>query len=294
MSGGGKRSLRESAFAWALLSPTLLVLGVFVFFPGLESIVLSLNDVDSFTMRKTFVGLANYRMLGLSPQYWQSVQVTIAFTVLTVIPSVVLSLAVALGLDARPYFRGIIRTVFLMPVAISSAMAAMLWVFFYNPSSGYLNYILESWFGVRGPNWLGDGNWAIVAVALVTFWKELGFNIIFFLAGIASIPGDYREAALVDGAGPWQRLWHVTLPCLSPTILFVSVVTMIQSFQVFGQIHILTAGGPAGATSTLVYNLYRDGFQNFQTGSASAQAVILFLIMLGFTLIQFSVARRSK
>lgn len=283
----------EIALAWALLFPTLLVLGVFVFYPGLESLYLSLNDVDGFSMQKTFVGLENYRLLGISPQYWQSLQVTLAFTVLTVVPSVVLSLGVALALDANPYVRGVLRTVFLMPVAISSAMAAMLWVFFYNPSSGYLNYLLEV-VGVHGPNWLGDGKWSLVAVAIVTIWKEIGFNIIFFLAGIASIPGEYREAAMIDGAGFWSRLWHVTLPSLTPTILFVSVVTMLSSFQSFGQIHILTAGGPAGATTTLVYNLYRDGFQNFQAGSASAQAVILFLIMLAATAVQFRVAKRGR
>jgi ABC-type sugar transport system permease subunit len=178
-----------------------------------------------------------------------------------------------------------------MPVAISSAMAAMLWVFFYNPTSGLINYVLEV-FGISGPNWLGEGRWALMAVAIVTVWKEIGFNIIFFLAGLAAIPEDVREAASIDGANAWQRFWQIVLPMLSPTVLFVTVVSVINSFQSFGQIHILTQGGPAGATSTLVYNLYRDAFQNFQTGSASAQAVVLFLIMLAATAIQFYVAKK--
>jgi ABC-type sugar transport system permease subunit len=170
-------------------------------------------------------------------------------------------------------------------------MAAMLWIFFYNPSSGYLNYLAEL-FHLNGPNWLGDTRWALVAVAITTVWKEIGFNIIFFIAGLASVPNDVREAASIDGANAWQKFWHVVLPMLSPTILFVTVVSVINSFQSFGQIHILTEGGPAGSTNTLVYNLYRDAFQNFQTGSASAQAVILFFIMLIATLIQFSVIKR--
>jgi ABC-type sugar transport system permease subunit len=210
---------------------------------------------------------------------------------MTVIPSIALSLAIAIGIDANPYARGLFRTIFLAPVAISSAMAAMLWVFFYNPSAGLINYVLEL-FHVTGPNWLGHGTPALIAVSIVTVWKELGFNVIFFLAGLAAIPNDVREAAEIDGANAWSRFWRIILPMLSPTMLFVAVVSMISSFQAFGQIHILTQGGPAGATSTLVYNLYRDAFQNFQTGSASAQAVVLFLLMLAATAVQFYVAKK--
>jgi sn-glycerol 3-phosphate transport system permease protein len=281
----------DAWLAWLLLLPTLLILGVFVFYPAVDSFSLSLHEVDAFSTHKTFIGLDNYRMLLMSPQYWQSIQASIVFTLLTVIPSVALSLALAVGIDSNPYGRSIFRTVFLMPVAISSAMAAMLWVFFYNPTSGLINYVLEV-FGISGPNWLGEGRWALMAVAIVTVWKEIGFNIIFFLAGLAAIPEDVREAASIDGANAWQRFWQIVLPMLSPTVLFVTVVSVINSFQSFGQIHILTQGGPAGATSTLVYNLYRDAFQNFQTGSASAQAVVLFLIMLAATAIQFYVAKK--
>ena len=230
-------------------------------------------------------------MLLQSPEYWQSLKVSISFAILTVIPSVLLSLAIALGLDANPFFRNSLRTIFLLPVAVSSAMAAMLWVFFYNPSSGYFNYILEL-FHITGPNWLGDGKWALIAVAITTVWKEIGFNIIFFLAGLSSIPNDIKEAASLDGANAWQKTIFVILPMLSPTLLFVTVVTFINSFQSFGQIRILTEGGPAGATNTLVYNLYRDAFQNFQTGSASAQSIILFFIILIATAIQFRAAKK--
>jgi ABC-type sugar transport system permease subunit len=219
--------------------------------------------------------------------------VTALFLIFTTVPIVVLSLAIALALDANPYFRNFLRTMFLMPVAISSAMAAMLWVFIYNPSSGYLNFLLE-FAHVSGPNWLGDPAWALSAVTITTVWKEVGFNVIFFMAGLSSISTDLREAAMLDGAGAWQIFRNVTLPLLAPTIFFVSVVSVLNSFQSFGQIHILTGGGPAGATNTMVYNLYRDAFQNFQTGSASAQAVILFALMLIVTLIQFRIARPKQ
>ena len=285
------RRSRQAIFAWMLLAPTLLGLGVFILYPALSSLRLSLFDFNVFMTRSHFVGLDNYRLLSISPDYWQSLGVTLAFVLATAVPAVALSLAIAVALDARPYFRSLLRTIFLMPVSISSAMAAMLWVFIYNPSSGYLNYVLEV-LGFSGPNWLGDSRFALAAVAIATVWKELGFNVIFFLAGLASIPNEVREAARIDGAGRWQVFRHVVLPLLSPTLLFVAVVSVINSFQSFGQIHILTGGGPAGATNTLVYNLYRDAFQNFQTGPASAQAVILFIVVMTGTWLQFRFAKK--
>lgn len=280
----------QAWLGWLLLFPTLLILGVFTLFPSLRSLYLSLFDFNAFMTRQSFVGLDNYALLFSSPEYWQSLWTTLQFVVLTSVPAVLIALLIATALDANAYFSGILRTIFLLPVAVSSAMAAMLWIFLYNPSSGYLNYVLEL-VGIDGPNWLSDPAWAVPAVAIATVWKELGFNVIFFLAGLASVPPDLKEAAALDGAGRMQTYFHVTLPMLSPTILFVSVVTVLNAFQSFGQIHILTAGGPAGATTTLVYNLYRDAFQNFQTGSASAQAVILFVLMLIGTSLQFRFAR---
>jgi sn-glycerol 3-phosphate transport system permease protein len=286
------RKRRDAIWGWSFILPSVLVLSAFVVYPAVDSFYLSLHDFDAFMTSKVFIGLDNYRMLLLSPDYWQSISVSIAFTLMTAIPSVLLSLVIAVLLDANPFFQGAFRTIFLIPVAVSSAMAAMLWIFIYNPSSGYMNYILDL-FGIAGPNWLGNPDWALLAVAIATIWKELGFNIIFFLAGLASISPDLQEAAQIDGASPRQILWHITLPMLSPTIFFVSVVSVLNAFQSFGQIHILTQGGPAGSTRTLVYNLYRDAFANFQTGSASAQAIILFIIMLVATLIQFRIASRS-
>jgi sn-glycerol 3-phosphate transport system permease protein len=282
----------QAAFAWALLAPALLVLGVFLVYPAAYSFYLSVNEVDPFSLKPFFVGFDNYRELLASPDYWRSVRISFLFTAMTVIPSVGFSLAIAVALDSSPYLRSVFRTVFLAPVAISSAMAAMLWIFLFNPTAGYLNYAL-SLVGLEGPNWLGAPGWAIVGVAVATVWREMGFNVIFFLAGLSSIPLELREAAVIDGANRAQRFRHVVLPILSPTVFFVAVVSVINSFQSFGQIHILTAGGPAGSTNVLVYKLYRDAFQNFRTGFASAQAVLLFLLMLALTGVQFAVARRK-
>lgn len=277
-------------FAWALLLPALLPLLVFVVYPAAQSLWLGFHESEPFSRRAFWVGLDNYRLLASSAEYWHSVRATALFALETVIPSIVLALAVALALDARPFFQGLFRGAFLLPVAISSAMAAMLWLFLYNPTAGYVNYTL-SLLGVRGPNWLGDPRWALHAVAIATVWKEMGFNIIFLLAGLASVPPELVEAATLDGAGYFSRLRHVTLPILSPTLFFVTVVSVVNSLQSFGQIYILTAGGPAGETNTLVYNLYRDGFVHFRTGYASAQAVVLFFLIMAVTAVQFRVAR---
>lgn len=279
------------AFPWLLLFPTLAVLGVFVFYPLAQSVFLSVQEVDPFLNKSFFVGFENFRGLLVSSDYWQSLRTTLLFVSYTVIPSVILGLWVAILLDSNPYFQSLFRTLFLMPVAVSSAMAAMLWIFIYNPTAGYLGFTLER-LGIQAPNWLGDPEWALIAVALVTVWKELGFGVIFFLAGLASIPNELKEAATLDGAKGLQRFLFVTLPILSPTVFFVIVVNLIHAFESFGQIHILTGGGPAGATTTLVYSLYRDAFINFRAGWASAQAVLLFFIMLLATIVQFRIAKR--
>jgi len=278
------------AAAWALVLPALIPLLVFVVAPAAQSLWLSLHESAPFSAKLTWVGLDNYRQLLSSPEYWRCLRATALFALETVVPSVVLALAAALALDAEPYGLAFFRTAFLMPVSISSAMAAMLWLFLYNPTAGYLNFALER-LGLHGPNWLGDPALALPAIAIATVWKELGFNVIFFLAGLASVPPELHEAALMDGAGFWSRLRHVTLPMISPTLFFVTVVSTVNSLQSFGQIHILTGGGPAGASDTLVYNLFLDAFVHFRTGYASAQAVLLFLLVLAATAAQFRFAR---
>jgi len=282
---------RQRLFALLLLTPCMTVLGLFVLYPAVQSVYLSFHDVDPFSKSLFPVGLSHYQELLTSAEYWVSFSASLRFTLLTVPVSILLSLFLAVLLDAKPYVHGLFRTIFLLPVGISPAMAAMLWIFLYNPTAGYLNFLLGV-VGIEGPQWLTDPTWALAAVSMATVWKEVGFNVIFFLAGLASVPEDLREAAVVDGAGPLKRFWYVTLPMISPTLFFVTTVSVIHAFESFGQIHILTKGGPADATNVLVYNLFRDAFENFRTGFASAQAVLLFVIIMAITVWQFYVARR--
>jgi sn-glycerol 3-phosphate transport system permease protein len=283
--------LRSSLLAYALVAPALLALGVFVLYPAALSFYLSFHDMEPFSKTLIPTGWDHYAELLSSADYWNSLHASALFVLYTVPASVVLSLAAAVALDARPFVHGAFRTIFLLPVGVSPAMAAMLWVFLYNPSAGYLSYLVTS-VGLTSPGWLTDPAWALPAVALTTVWKEIGFNVIFFLAGLAGVPADLHDAARVDGAGPLSRFRHVTLPMISPTLLFVATVSVIHAFESFGQIHVLTRGGPAKATSVLVYAIYREAFENFRIGFASAQAVLLFLVILAVTALQLVLTRR--
>lgn len=281
--------------AWWFMLPSLLILAVFTVYPALLSVWMSFHESDPFAGNllsgMEWVGWSHYQELITSPEYWASLNVTFKFALLTVPLSVIFSLILALGLQSRPFFQNTLRGLFLSPVGVSPAMAGMLWVFIYNPTAGYLNLMLQK-FGWTGPGWLTDPEWALPAVAIATVWKETGFNVIFFLAGLAAVPLDLYEAATVDGASKYRQFWSVTLPMISPTLFFVVTVSVIHAFESFGQIHVLTRGGPANATAVLVYSLYRDAFANLRTGFASAQAVVLFLIILILTLIQVAAARR--
>lgn len=282
---------KEASLSYGLLAPSLFFLGVFVLYPAAQSFYLSFHDVDPFSGAITSVGWSHYLELLASPEYWNSVRTSLLFAFYTVPLAIILSLVIAALLDNSPYVRGLFRTIFLLPVGISPAMAAMLWVFLYNPTAGYLNYLLGL-VGIDGPNWLSDSNWALLSVSIATVWKEIGFNVIFFLAGLAAVPDELKEAATIDGATSFKRFWYITLPLISPTLFFVATVSVIHAFESFGQIHLLTKGGPAQATNVLVYNLYRDAFQNFRTGIASAQAVLLFAVILVVTALQFQIAKR--
>jgi ABC-type sugar transport system permease subunit len=287
----GNNATRESSLpAWMFLAPAAFLLCVFTIGPALFSLYLSFHDFRPFSFTLVPVGLDQYTELFQSDDYRASILATLKFAAMVVPFSVIGSLFIAVLLDQTPFFRSIFRTVFLIPVGISPAMAAMLWVFLFNPTAGYINYLL-SLSGVTGPAWLTDPEWAPVAVSVTTVWKEIGFNIIFLMAALAQVPVELQEAAWMDGANALRRFWHVTIPVIAPALFFVTIVTVIHAFESFGQIHILTRGGPAGSTGVLVYQLFRDGFENSRLGLAAAEAVILFLIIGAVTLAQFLVVR---
>jgi len=288
MSMGRARpaSLRRAEGQWALffLAPNLLGFLVFTAFPVLASLALSLTRWDLITP-PVFVGVGNYALLLRDPLFWKVLFNTVYYTAGTVPLGIAVSLAFAVALNEPIRGRLGLRAVYFMPVVSSTVAVAMVWRWIYSPDFGLLNYLL-SYLHLPVTPWLASTTWAMPAIIVMSIWKDMGYGIVIFLAGLQGIPQHLYDAAAVDGASRWQQFWGITLPLLSPTTFFVSVVYAINSFQVFGQIYMMTQGGPAHATSTMVYYIFQNAFQFFKMGYASALAWILFAVVFLFTLVQ--------
>jgi sn-glycerol 3-phosphate transport system permease protein len=283
-----KKNVRAFLEGMGYLAPTLLILGLFVFLPIITSFQLSLNRIAPFGSQMIYVGFENYERLLNDSGYWNSIRVTIWFMLGTVIAGVGLSVVLAIMLS-YPLRRlsWLHRLLIFLPIVISSAVTGVLFRWLYHPVVGYVNYAL-SVVGVDGPNWLSSRSWALIAVMLAVTWRQLGFNVIIALAGVQNIDESYYEAAKVDGANLLQRIRHITIPLLSPTLFFLLIINVIYSLQTFAEINILTDGGPGQATNTLLYSIYVDAFIGTPLrGYASAQAYLLFIFILFISYIQF-------
>jgi multiple sugar transport system permease protein len=284
---------RKGDIAWGyfFILPQLFGVVVFVLYPLLYVLVLSTLEWDGLGER-TFVGLKNYATEFSNPDFLNALKNTFYYTAMTVPTTVVLSLMAALALN-KLRFRNFFRVLYFAPVVTSAVAAGVVWLWVYNPDFGLINTYLQTWFGVRGPQWLLDPTFVMPSIAIMSIWLGLGFNIVIFLAGLQGIPATFNEAAQIDGATRWQIFWNVTLPLLSPTTFFVFIIAIINSFQVFDQAFILTFdGGPANSAVTMVYYLRELAFVDFVFGRSAAVAVILFALILLFTLLQFRVQRR--
>lgn len=285
------QAIRQTVAAAPFLLPSLVLFAVFVFYPLVRSIWLGFHATDPFGRNEVWVGTAQYHDVLTSSDFRHSLLVTGQFALYTVVPATAIGLYLALLSHRRLPGIVVFRTIFSSTVATSVAVSSVVWLLMLNPSVGVLNYILGKG-GVPTESWLTSPTWALPAVAMTTVWMNIGFATIVILAGLQNIPEELYESARVDGAGRWSEFLHITLPGLSPTLLFVSVVGVIFAFESFGQIQILTQGGPLGATNVIVYSIYREAFLHYNIGLASAQAVVLFVIVLLLTLLQFGVARR--
>jgi len=277
--------------ALAYLIPSLAVFAAFVFYPLVRNVQLSLYDTTPFGGLSAFIGTRNYAQLFTSPDFLNSLRVTVLFAVYTVPAGIVCGLPLALLANRR--IRGIAayRTAYSFTIAVSIAAAALIWEWMLDPNVGILNYLLSL---VHGPRigWLTDPHWALPAVAATTVWQSLGFNVVVLLAALQGVPDELVEAARIDGGGQWAVFLHVVVPAISPALFFVGVVATLGVLQSFGQVHILTQGGPVGATNVIVYSIYRNAFFNFRFGLAAAQAMVLFVLVLAFTVLQFAVFER--
>jgi len=290
----GAERRRGSLMAFGYLVPALVVFGVFIFWPLGKSILLSVQGTDIIGNPSGFVGLVNYTTLFSDPDFLQVLWVTFAFTVLTVFPSIAIALVIALLLQARVRAVRFFRTAFALPFAFSVATASVIFGVLYNPASGVLNGLL-SYVGVDKVQWLTDPDLAIWSVAAATVWMQLGYNLLVISAGLGALPEDVLEAARLDGASGLRLQRSIIMPLITPQLFFLVVVGTIHALQSFGQIKILTVGGPQGSTTTLVYSIYEQAFANNNSnyGYASAQAMVLLLVVLAITAVQFGVLERK-
>jgi multiple sugar transport system permease protein len=279
------------------LAPAMVVLTGFFFLPILASLFLSATDFDEYALADSgnarWVGLANYSHLLSDSLFWKSLVNTLYFVCvggpLTVIVSLGAALLVSSKLTRLPV---VWRTIFFAPVVTTLVAVAVVWKYLYDKQYGMLNHFLEK-LGVAPIDWLGDGRWAMLAIIFLAVWKNFGYNMVIFVAGLQSIPEELFDAARIDGAGVWNTFWNVKLPMLAPTFFFVGVTTMIGYFQLFAEPYVMTQGGPLYRTYSLVMYMYIQGFRFWRIGYASATAFVLFLIVLLATVIHVRLQRSS-
>lgn len=283
--------MKKNKMLWGylFLAPQLIGLIAFALIPLGFAIVLSFMNWDGFGT-KTFVGLGNFIDQFKSPVFWKSLRNTSLYTILYIPISLTISLLLAFALN-KVKGKEIYRVFFFMPVVTSSVSIGVIWMWILNGDVGILNQLLGV-IGIDGPQWLTNTDLVMISIVILSVWWQVGFNMIIFLAGLQGISRSYYEAADIDGASGFKKFRHITLPLLSPTTFFVAIMAVISSFQVFDQAFVMTMGGPAKSSYTIVYHIYEMAFVNFRMGESSAAAIILFVIILFFTLIQFKVSKR--
>ena len=277
---------RSKWLPWVLIAPQLLIIGIFFFWPAGQAVLQSFQMEDAFGMSTEWVGLDNFRQLFADPTYLNSFKRTALFSVLVAGVGIAVSLALAIFADRIIRFAMVYKTLLIIPYAVAPVIAGVLWVFMFSPSIGVVTHYM----GKLGYEWnhLMNENQAMALIVITSVWKQISYNFLFFLAGLQSIPKALIEAASIDGAGPWRRFWNIQLPLLSPTTFFLLVINIVYAFfDTFGIIDAATHGGPGQSTSILVYKVYLDGFKALDLGGSAAQSVILMLIVVVLTVIQF-------
>lgn len=282
----------DRVLPYVLLLPSIAIIAVFLVVPSLDALRLSFFEVAPFTGQGRFVGLANFRELLGSDVYRSSLAVSLVFALGIVTLGLAASLAIAVLASQPLPGAGLFRAALLWPYALSPAIAGVIWALMFDPSTGPVTVVIRAVTGLS-PNWMMSGAYALGVTIVAAAWKMLGFNIVFFLAGLGAVPRELKEAARVDGAGAGRVFWRITFPMLSPVTFFLFVMNSLYAFfDVFGLIDVMTQGGPGGATDILVYRLYEDAFIAARWGIASAQSILLFVMVGALTVLQFRFAGR--
>ena len=292
------RARSQGRAAWLFVGPALGLIGVFFALPVIAGLVLSLTDFDLYAIgdvrNARFVGLGNYAQVLGAQEFWNAAGNTFYFVIVGGPLSVLASLVAALLVSSRlTRFQALFRSVFFVPVVTTLVAVSIVWRYLYHPHYGLVDWALGG-IGIPPIDWLGDPRWAKPAIILLAVWKNFGYNMLIFVAGLQSIPDELYEAADLDGAGWWPRFRHITAPGLGPTFLFVGLMTMLGQFQLFAEPYVMTQGGPLQSTTTIVLMMYQQGFRWWRMGMAAAIAFVLFVIMLIGTAVQLRLQRGSQ
>ena len=272
---------------WVLLTPQVIIIAVFFFWPAAQAVLQSLQVQDSFGLSTEWAGLANFQQLFGDSAYLESFKVTAVFSILVAVLGIALSLMLAVFADRIIKGALLYKTMLIVPYAVAPAVAGVLWVFMFSPSIGVVAYGLSKFFGFEW-NHLLNSTHAMSLVVAAAVWKQISYNFLFFLAGLQSIPKSLIEAAAIDGARPWRRFWTIQFPLLTPTTFFLLVINMVYAFfDTFAIIDATTQGGPGRDTVIMVYKVYQDGVKGGDIGSSAAQSVVLMLIVISLTVLQF-------
>ena len=296
MTAGVLAARREWA-GWSFVAPALIAIGLFFALPTIAALFLSLTDFDIYALSDLrnlrFVGLDNYANLVERPLFWTAMRNTLWFVILGVPLTVAASLGAAMLLNARTLrWKPLWRLALFAPFVTTLVATAVVWRYLLHTRYGLINYGLGI-LGIPPADWLGDPRASLPAILIFVVWKTFGYNMIIFLAALQTTSSDLYEAARIDGAGPWTRFRHVTLPAIGPTLLLVSILSIAGFFQLFAEPYVMTLGGPAQSTVTVLYFMFEEGFKWWNLGTASAVAVILFLLIFLVTLVQLWVSRRA-
>lgn len=269
---------QRTLWGWLLLAPAASILLLFTHWPTVATIISSVFRPATAVRPARFLGVENYAYLFVDPVFLKALTNNLVYALGTVVPSIALAIVMALWINRKIPERGFLRLAFFTPTILPMVAAANIWLFFYTPEIGMLNRLL-SVFGIAGRNWLGDPQTVLGSIIVLSIWKEAGFFMLFYLAGLQAIPAELNEAALLEGAGPWPRFRHITFPLLMPTTLFVLINAVINAFKGVDQLFILTKGGPNNASNLILYYIYETAFSFFDTSYAGTLTVVLLIIL---------------
>ena len=283
--------------AYFFLAPAMISIFVFFFIPVIAAFIISFTDFDIYSLGSysnlRFVGLKNYSDLLGNEFFWTSLKNTFYFVVVASPLSIAVSLGAALILNSKLVkLKGLFRLSYFIPVVTTLVAVAIVWRFIYHPRFGMLNYLL-SFIGINPIDWLGDPFWAMPSIILMSIWKNFGYNMIIFIAGLQNIPEHLYEAAVLEGANGWQQFKKITLPMLAPTTIFISIITMIGNFQLFAEPYVMTQGGPLNKTLSVVQYMYQEGFRWWNMGYSASIAFVLFIIIFAGTIIQLKIQKQT-